>query len=406
MNNDTKHVLIINPASSEEYLSEQFKKHAVKCTAVFTFDQNNSPSHHDHGLFDEQIFTTNDDPSILSNLLKSKNFDYIINGSEQSTELTDKLIEILLPQFNNSSKSSIKRFDKYAMMQAIESSGLSSISTRMIDTHDIDESKFNDLNFPVFCKPNAGRASVGSFKVDSKMDLIERLSFYKKDFSDYLIQEYIEGREYVVDAFSVNGVHHINSIMHYKKENYYGVPMYRYVEVENDKTTWDKCKNYIIQTLDALEVKNGFTHNEIMMDEKGDLKLIELNNRISGFKGGANKISKMCGLIPQDEMLINFLKTNKIIASDFQKMQGFARCLLVFNFTNGSIIKDPQRQLSKFASVKEVVTYKKPGETNNVSNIISLNDAVCAILLHNSNYQKLEQDSEEIFSLEKQGLLV
>jgi ABC-type transporter Mla MlaB component len=87
-------------------------------------------------------------------------------------------------------------------------------------------------------------------------------------------------------------------------------------------------------------------------------------------------------------------------------MHGFSRCLDLFNFKDG-IIKDPHQHLLKFDSVKEVIMLKKIGSIHQISaKSVSLIDSACMVILHHHDYQKLENDSAEIYGLEKQGQLV
>jgi carbamoyl-phosphate synthase large subunit len=55
-----------------------------------------------------------------------------------------------------------------------------------------------ELEFPIFVKPNRGQGSVGSFKIQNRLQLNELIG--KNE--DLLFMEYIEGPEYTVDCFS------------------------------------------------------------------------------------------------------------------------------------------------------------------------------------------------------------
>lgn len=52
-------------------------------------------------------------------------------------------------------------------------------------------------NFPVFIKPISGSSSVDTYKINN----IEELEFFKKYIKNPIIQEYMIGEEYTVDAF-------------------------------------------------------------------------------------------------------------------------------------------------------------------------------------------------------------
>lgn len=61
---------------------------------------------------------------------------------------------------------------------------------------------FNDYKlytgtYPCFIKPKDGSSSINAFKVESK----EKLAFYASQVKDYIIQPFIEGREFTIDIF-------------------------------------------------------------------------------------------------------------------------------------------------------------------------------------------------------------
>lgn len=54
-----------------------------------------------------------------------------------------------------------------------------------------------EIDFPVFIKPKDGSSSINAFRVDDMEDLVA----HAKSIGDYIIQPFIEGREYTVDIF-------------------------------------------------------------------------------------------------------------------------------------------------------------------------------------------------------------
>ena len=54
-----------------------------------------------------------------------------------------------------------------------------------------------DGQYPCFIKPKDGSSSINAFKVDNA----EELEIYAKQVEDYIIQPFIEGREYTIDIF-------------------------------------------------------------------------------------------------------------------------------------------------------------------------------------------------------------
>lgn len=63
--------------------------------------------------------------------------------------------------------------------------------------HPVDDYKAYNGGYPAFIKPKDGSSSIFAYKVNSAEELVS----YAAQVPDYIIQPYIEGTEYTVDAF-------------------------------------------------------------------------------------------------------------------------------------------------------------------------------------------------------------
>lgn len=63
--------------------------------------------------------------------------------------------------------------------------------------HPVDDYKAYQGGYPAFIKPKDGSSSIFAYKVNSAEELVS----YAAQVPDYIIQPYIEGTEYTVDAF-------------------------------------------------------------------------------------------------------------------------------------------------------------------------------------------------------------
>lgn len=213
-------ILIINPFVSQRYLIDQLgKQHDI--TALFTFGTNDLDdySKQDAACFPKQLHIPEADLATKANDLKSLAFDYIINGSEESTPVFDMLTNVLTPSRANDPATSSSRVDKLAMQQAMAKAGLAAITTTTVSASHVlaAPSMLAEFRFPVFCKPKQGYGSAGAFKADCAQDVVDGLIRHKDLTDDYVIQSFIAGNEYVVDTFSANGKHYISSIQKYQK---------------------------------------------------------------------------------------------------------------------------------------------------------------------------------------------
>lgn len=61
----------------------------------------------------------------------------------------------------------------------------------------VNDWKKYDSGYPAFIKPKDGSSSINAFKIDN----IEELEVYAAQIDDYIVQPFIEGKEYTVDIF-------------------------------------------------------------------------------------------------------------------------------------------------------------------------------------------------------------
>jgi len=108
-----------------------------------------------------------------------------------------------------------------------------------------------------------------------------------------LCQEFLCGKEYVVDHVSSNGEHKTTAIWVYDKRPangsafvYFGMK-----PVASDSAEALKLVPYVRGVLDALQIKNGATHGEVMMTETGPC-LVEMNCRTHGGDGSWVPLAK------------------------------------------------------------------------------------------------------------------
>jgi hypothetical protein len=141
-------------------------------------------------------------------------------------------------------------------------------------------------------------------------------------------------------------------------------------------------------------------HSEVFIKDNGDIKLIELNNRVSGAKGYLNKLVKSCYLKPHDEFLIEYLKGVSLIEASVDKIKKQSRCLFLFNFKNqpSNTLKE---SISSIDSIKEIKVLDSFQNSNGLSQDFNLLNCACILLLHNENNEFLDMHTKYIFELEQ-----
>ena len=195
-----------------------------------------------------------------------------------------------------------------------------------------------DLNYPLIVKPTDRSGSRSITKVDNKNDLELAVqeaidsSFEKKA----IIEEYIEGSEYSVECISFEGVHTLLAIT---KKYTTGAP--KFIEVGHMQPSGlsselaDKAKEIVLKALDGLEIKYGASHSEFKIDEKGNIKIIEIGSRMGGDCIGSDLVEISTGY-DFLKMVIDVSCGNK---PDFKKSDEANNCAIKFILNENDLNK-------------------------------------------------------------------
>ncbi|MEU4197575.1 ATP-grasp domain-containing protein [Kribbella sp. NPDC026611] len=228
--------------------------------------------------------------------------EYLVPGAESGVELCDQLIELLVPGSGNVPALAAARRDKWEMGEALEAAGVPRL--RQFLTADPAEAeqwlKENDLlGRRLVIKPPKSAAGDEVYIVYEDGDWRERFDRVlgrtnKLGLTNdaVLIQEYAEGDEYLVDTYSVDGVHALVDVCRYTKVAHGDkIGIYRRIDfLAEDDPEVAALWPYTQQVLDAVGIRVGCGHTEIMMTPAGP-RLIEIAARPAG--GGHQLISRL-----------------------------------------------------------------------------------------------------------------
>jgi len=140
-------------------------------------------------------------------------------------------------------------------------------------------------------KPKRGAASDSVFLVSSISEMEEAfaeilgssvLGEMREKHDSVLVQEFVVGTEYAVDIVSRNGQHKVAALWKYDKRptNNRAFVYYATELIGTDTSEAEAVCDYATSALDALGLKWGLTHTEIIIgQEDGVCRLIEVNAR-------------------------------------------------------------------------------------------------------------------------------
>ena len=342
----------------------------------------------------------------------------VIAGAETGVELADKLsFRMGFP--SNGEEKSLARRNKFLMGEAVREAGVRAVKQKLCYSL-ADMSSFLDTfdtrNFKCVVKPvqSAGtddvylcrdkdEAAIAFSRIVGKRNGIGLIN------DGALVQEFLEGKEYVVDKVSRNGVHKLVAIWEYDKRSVNGANfVYFGMRLHSSKSPKAQAMvEYADKVLDALGVVCGPSHMEIMYNEESGPCLVEVGARCHGGEGTWLKSTMECVGYTQVSVTLDSYLDGKLFDSIDAKHFPLTKHAREVDICSryGGIVRgfpgEPKiRALPSFRSMswevsigdyapKTVDCFTRPG---------------CVQLVHECE-QQAEEDLEEIHRLEVMGLI-
>jgi hypothetical protein len=299
----TRYAIIVDPLSTGSEYGAAFREAGAEPVAVLSdleppeaFKATWEPGNYQHiHYFDGDL------PKLVESLRQYEPDLFIIPGSESGVELADALIEVFRPGTGSTGPSAARR-DKRAMYDALASAGVPSL--RYISSNDpavieawLDETGLAGQKLVIKPPKGAGGDDVNIVGEggDWKARFHHILGTTNKmgiGNDEVLVQEFAEGTEYLVDTYSVDGQHTLVDVCRYTKISRGDeIGIYRAIDfLAEDDPEVVALWPYTQQVLDAVGIRTGCGHAEIMMTPAGP-RLIEVAARPSG--GGHQFVSDL-----------------------------------------------------------------------------------------------------------------
>jgi ATP-grasp domain-containing protein len=299
--------LVIDPLSTGQEYAEAFRRGGVEPIAVLSGEPTEltRPSWHPERFVRVHRLDTDfgGDVDRLAARLQEYEPVCLVPGSEPGVPLYDALEPLVLPGTGNDPALRAARCDKGAMGAAIAAAGLPHL--REICSGDCDEierwlTETDLLAEQVVVKPansyctdnvHVVTPAADDWKslVRSMVGIVNQLG---RLTDAVVVQEVARGVEYLVDTYSVGGRHGLVDVCRYGK---YGrgdrIGIYDRVDfLPPHHPDVAVLEPYVLHVLDAVGVRNGCGHAEVMMTAQGP-RLIEIGARPAG--GGHQMISRL-----------------------------------------------------------------------------------------------------------------
>ncbi|HGY3147439.1 TPA: ATP-grasp domain-containing protein [Morganella morganii] len=412
---ENKYVLIVDPFSSGAVFANRIRmlfgydvvalitNQALPSAVMATFRQEDYSavfSYHSLGR------TVQDIESVIGRAP-----DFIVCGSEPGVLIFDKLCYHWGLRPNVPARSTARR-DKYRMQQQLMLDGIRCIPHYQSGdlAHILHWCKENPFDEYVI-KP------VNSFGTDGVLfckntaeitrafhSLINTTDYAGNNNTVVLVEQKIHGTEYVADAVSCDGNHFIVNIFRYVKQEINGVPVYHQMVTE-PVDEHPVLISYVKEVLDSLGIRNGASHNEVIMSDGGPV-LVESGARMHG--GLGPQLAEECN----SHSLIDLSLLARIAPHEFENkiqtppvLKKYAAEYFLSSPQSGVLnTLNIESQCSFLESYGFCVCKYRPGDW--LEKTTDLVTSYGRIVLFNSDKTKLIADVRVITELEKKGMLM
>lgn len=336
-------------------------------------------------------------------------------GGEAGVDLADALSEKMNIRTNGTNIPN--RRDKKVQQEIIRKHGLRSVRQAGGDKFEDVEDFLNSESYPVVLKPVESAGSDGVKLCHSFEEAKEHFHVLMDsqmvnggDCPAVLCQEFLRGKEYVVDHVSRDGEHKTVMLWVYDKRPCHGSAFVYFgcVPVDSESAEAKILIPYVRGVLDALEFKNGPSHGEVMMTPDGPC-LVEMNCRAHGGDGNWRPLCRaLTGGYSQVEATVDsYLDKRQFTLVPNKPPSPFKAAgqeVILVSYGRG-IVKDTPG----FEEIKELPSYVyletgvRPG--SEVDYTVDLFTGIGSVILMHRDAEILEQDVRRIREMEKNNEL-
>lgn len=339
----------------------------------------------------------------------------VIAGGEAGVDLADALSEYLKVR-TNGTKIPNKR-DKKLQQELIKKRGLRSVRQAGGDKFEDVEPFLQREPYPVVLKPIESAGSDGVKLCHNFEEAKEHFEVLMKsqmvnggECPAVLCQEFLRGKEYVVDHVSRDGVHKTVMVWVYDKRPANGSAFVYFgcVPVPADSPEAKLLIPYVRRVLDALDIKNGPSHAEVMMTNDGPC-LVEMNCRAHG--GDGNWRPLCCALnggYSQVETTVDsYLDSRQFQITPEKPPSPFKASgqeVILVSFSRGVVKSTPGfEEIKKLPSFVYLETGVRPG--SRVDHTVDLFTGIGSVILMHEDPDILKRDVERVRQMERENAL-
>ncbi|TXH77674.1 MAG: ATP-grasp domain-containing protein [Lysobacteraceae bacterium] len=175
--------------------------------------------------------------------------------------------------------------DKFVMREKLRAAGLDDTASRVMQAPDLDEVRrfAEEYGYPVVLKPVSARGSLGVSIARNDAELDAAVRWFQQWAGKYplLLEQFLEGEEWSVEAFSEQGRHRIACITRKYKDPRTCIEVGHCVPAVFEPAVEADIHRLVCATLDTVGIRMGPSHTEIITTQRGP-RVVETHARLGG----------------------------------------------------------------------------------------------------------------------------
>jgi hypothetical protein len=334
---------------------------------------------------------------------------FVVVGAEPGVPLADALSERLGLPSNGSAQSQARR-DKNAMSEALRAAGLRAAEAlKTSNAAEAVEWAAERGGAPVVVKPldSAGTDGVSIAHDGAAIEAAFAANLGRPNAlhganEELLVQELLQGTQLFVNSISWDGIHHVSEVWRDNKLRVGANFIYDYEELlSRHGDQQDQVVPYVEAVLDALGIRFGPAHTEVMLTETGPV-LVESGARMHG--SVPDEIVDRCTPSHQTLTAEAYLDPHSVArrAQQPYELAAGAYCVMLISQHEGRIVDDAgMREIEALPSFAGTISMLKPGDQ--LKRTVDLFSCPGIIYLVDPDRAQLKRDYDRIRELDATG---
>ncbi|RKS68237.1 biotin carboxylase [Actinomadura pelletieri DSM 43383] len=214
----------------------------------------------------------------------------VVPATEPAVHVADVLAAKLGLPGNDPATASARR-NKTAMRRLAVSGGVPVPDFLVVtDLSEVPDAA-TEIGYPLILKPATGASARDVRLVPTVGDLPDAIAasasrdLFGAPIQEWLVERYVRGREFAVNAFSLNGRHEVIDIWEYRQpwDADYDQPYWDLIQLPHADPAWGPAADLAVRVLEVFGMRNGPSHTEVKGNASG-LFMMEIGGRLPGAK--------------------------------------------------------------------------------------------------------------------------